>query len=1034
MYLWLYALLPITFHCVRRSVASRHIPQALGWAWLAGLSTIATMTAYGIAFHGILVFIIVLAHIPRSAPRAVQLWLTYSASAIAGSSYWLLAELIGFRQTFQNGTSWALFTTKDMYILSPTSALPFAIRGVYRDWTAALASQVFDNRLIAVALLAGFALPISAVLAPPALAKRAGATGAALLVVGAISLVMANGTGPPVGDAYARLASAPFVSQVAFVLFKGPYKWVPLAVFVMLFMGTAAVSALLTSTRRTARALGTTAAIGLVVWAFVLGSPLLTGDLAHYMRPVQPPDSLRPSLSEIATLTADDETKAIWLPFSTTGDPLNPPWVPSRAHLPLIDGGVPPVTSWEAPSPISSRGVSWLGPASGRTRDQLIENILLDDPEAELGSLMTALGCRLIVIRMDVSAGPALARLVAGHLDVRLAFQDRYFAVFKSIVPQQTVQSFSPAVLVAGLDSLAVGSSIAGPAPALRPYVLASDIPAGFEDLFISSASELWFGPGKGWADLALDIWRGSGRIVNAADIVSDTVPLSAWDKDSFNSNLWVPARLAGLKGSLFEPSKAPVFLVAARPAELTLPLHADDAGSEVWARIFVSPLGDTASAWASGAEKATTNTLANTTMGWQWTRLLRLPNNSQSQLHLSVTGQLSAIDQVAIVPNGAVATAVARLKQLSASADIVSGGPWQALTSPIIPADAVKNGSSITLEPRSGSLLTTPATSQRLPAAIAGYSHPSSGFWAFALRFTPQDWSSAESLSLDFSSNAPQYGSPDVTLYDAAGNSLPLRYSLPTPTDLRVFSLTANRLAPQAGGDLDFSQIARIDFSFPTYVDPKYLVRLEVRSAITQNRSDRTRVLDTAGEGRYLLAVQPTGHAIIKQVEIDGIAYPLSLVSNGWATTSPIGLPDGSATITFDSKDIVRVLLWRGGQDGGLQSRQSILLPTGSSTTPSFRPSKFQQLNYFENFDPGWVARGGTTIVHYRVNGFINGYVGEWRPEDKVVYFYSPDDWIVRGRVASAVVLTATAFAFLLFRMRTRSRSIVRQLLGKQR
>jgi hypothetical protein len=786
LYLWLYALLPVTFHCVRRSVVAGQLSHAIGWAWLAGLSTVGTLTAYGIAFHGILSLIVVLVNARHSLARTVMIWFTYSASAVAGSAYWLLPVLIGFRQTFQTGTSSALFTTRDMYVLSPYSALPFAIRGIYRSWTTGLASQVVDDRLIAVALVAGVALPMSASWAALALGNRADAAVVALSILGAISLVMANGTEPPVGDVYARLASAPFVRQIAFVLFKGPYKWVPVALFVMLFLGTAALAALMSSARRVPRALGGVTTVLLFLWAGVLGSPLLTGNLANYMQPVNPPESLRSSLAAIATLGAGEGGKAIWLPFSVTGNPLNPAWVPSRVQVPLIDGGVPPVASWEAPSPISSRGVSWLGPAPGRIRDQLIERVLLNDPTAELGSLMTALGCRLIVVRMDVSEGPPLASLIAIHGDVRLAIQDRYFAVFVSTVAQQTVQAFSPTILVAGLDSLALGSA-AQPGLGRRSYVLASDIPGGRQDLFMSSASAIWFGPGKVWADLALDTWSGKGRILNVADYVGDTVPLSSWDKDSFDSSRWIPARLAGLSGSLFDPSKAAVFLVADRPATTTLPLTADDAGSEVWARVFVSPLGNSVAAWVSGSQKATSRTFAGTTMGWQWMRLLQLPSQIHSQLQLSVLGQLSAIDQVAIIPSGGVEGAISWLKSLSASADIVSENSGQRLARPVV---------------------------------IAGAAHP----------------------------------------------------------------------------------------------------------------------------------------------------------------------------------------------------------------------SQFQQLNYFENFDPGWLAKGGQTELHYRANGFINGYVGHWQPGAKVAYFFSPDDWIARGRLVSMAVLILTVCGFVLLLTRSRVRPLTAQVPLKRR
>jgi hypothetical protein len=104
----------------------------------------------------------------------------------------------------------------------------------------------------------------------------------------------------------------------------------------------------------------------------------------------------------------------------------------------------------------------------------------------------------------------------------------------------------------------------------------------------------------------------------------------------------------------------------------------------------------------------------------------------------------------------------------------------------------------------------------------------------------------------------------------------------------------------------------------------------------------------------------------------------------------------------------------------------------TRSPTAAAEGPPKFQQLNYFENFNAGWVAKGGHTILHYRANGFINGYVGAWQSDAKVDYFFSPDDWIARGRLVSAFVLILTVAGFLVSLMSARSQPSPPTHIGK--
>jgi hypothetical protein len=230
------------------------------------------------------------------------------------------------------------------------------------------------------------------------------------------------------------------------------------------------------------------------------------------------------------------------------------------------------------------------------------------------------------------------------------------------------------------------------------------------------------------------------------------------------------------------------------------------------------------------------------------------------------------------------------------------------------------------------------------------------------------------------------------------------------------VFSLTANRAPGPDGADLDFAHVVQIGFSFPAYVDPTKAISLELRGATTTNRIGKTKLLDLSRAGRYVLAVQPIGEGIIRQVGINGKPYRLGPMSNGWTLTEPLDLPAGSTTISFDSAEVGRLLLWQRSQYGAAISGLSPSQSLSMAAQPLAHPATYQQLNYFENFDPGWVVRGAPRLLHYRANGFINSYVGDWQTGASVVYAYTPDDWIALGRVVSVLVLTVTIVGLMMF------------------
>jgi hypothetical protein len=186
---------------------------------------------------------------------------------------------------------------------------------------------------------------------------------------------------------------------------------------------------------------------------------------------------------------------------------------------------------------------------------------------------------------------------------------------------------------------------------------------------------------------------------------------------------------------------------------------------------------------------------------------------------------------------------------------------------------------------------------------------------------------------------------------------------------------------------------------------------------ASSSENHDNVRTVDVPSTDSYQVAVQPFGTDTLNQVSINGSAYKVRPSTGGWETTAPVRLPQGPATIRMLSGKIASVLLFHAGS---ITLPASAQRPSADAAHLAIPPTNLEQLNYFENFDPGWNASGGHTVLHYRSNGFINGYVGSWTLMDPVSFAFSPDYWLALGRFATGVALMLTIFALLGFRYRT--------------
>src|SRR6185295_12178505 len=101
-------------------------------------------------------------------------------------------------------------------------------------------------------------------------------------------------------------------------------------------------------------------------------------------------------------------------------------------------------------------------------------------------------------------------------------------------------------------------------------------------------------------------------------------------------------------------------------------------------------------------------------------------------------------------------------------------------------------------------------------------------------------------------------------------------------------------------------------------------------------------------------------------------------------------------ATIKFDVSNIDRVFL--------ISSQGSVSTSASAASHHTVQAvhapiGDLQQVTYYENFDPGWKSGGGSALVHYRVNGFVNGYVRSDDPNASLAFYFAPDTSIVEGR-----------------------------------
>ncbi|HVL91628.1 MAG TPA: hypothetical protein VM841_15505 [Actinomycetota bacterium] len=1008
-YLLLYALLPLTVHWTRAALTSETNSGAFRGSVGAGLIVAATLTAYGILFHSMLVGILGLSFLasgPAKFRDRAKLILVgasgYSLGLIIASMYWILPVILGFRAGFSSGTSWALFTTKDLFVLSPFTPLWLNIAGFYRDTTSFLINTAAGADVASIALVGGYGLLLGVVLFFVVRSTRRRWAEGGLVFSVFFFAWLAKGTGFPRGDAYAALAAAPGLRRIAFILFKGPYKLIPLTVFCLVTLSILALAAI--DLRSVAGRVGAVVMSGsIVVWSMVGGLPLLTGDLAGYMAPVSMPEQFRQSLVRSGLGDSKTPGRAVWLPFQRDGN-VPPSWIDRRAEIPLISGAAAPLPGWVSPANVSSRGVSWLGPAQGRTLDLIVSELIDGESPDDLGRFLSANGRSAVVVRLDFPGGRETGEKLARRTDFRQRYADDLLAVYEprslSTLP---ARSEGVTVVVGGIRQIAAESA-RSEGPLRRPYVLSAHLPEESRSLsWWRAVRQVTFAPGRGWLDLALDSPSDSVTHLSAADLVHQTVPLSEWDKDFFESNTWLPSRLRGMQGRLQDPSLSSNFLVTSANAHLTVPIErAEPCSCQIWVRAFVGPRGGSVIASTNSGESVTHSMLDEISAGWRWLRGPKVElSPNRHHVEIAFVGGFNAVDVVAVAPVGAAEARAEQLRDALSRTDIV-----------VDSGAAIREGVPVALESIASVIAQSGEVAERRSPgriALTGRAHPSSGLWSAVLKpATPITVRGMRGLRLHMS--LPEVGdASEIEIAASDGATAPARASFSMSPGDRVFHVDLGGRPEPAERDFAIDSIVLNIRARPGASVAADLSGIEMIPG-GMGSKESVRQVSLPERGRYRVAIRSRVAGNTKAKIASSDLELRRFENSGWLVSDHIELSQGETSLALPAAldGEATALLYLSRTESRDAFGDAGTLPQGGARIVERIP---------EPYSPHWVAKtGNRTIEPFRVNGFSTAFI--YNDDAPIAVSFAPDRWILPGRLSTLLGLLMLAG----YAVRTRS------------
>lgn len=1007
-YLLMYALLPLTFRCSIKAMETKGIWSGF-WTVVGTLVAVATFTAYGIAFHAVLFALVALiwlfsSHQVREARSRIvhlaKLGSIYVGAILGLSAYWLLPTELGFHASYTNGTSWSVFTTTDMFTLSPYSKLVDVLRGLEGSVSNALAIQVIPHSVLNLVVIGLWLLPILALFR--LILGKLDWTVGGLVLAAIVFLLWANGTNPPLGSDYVRFAALPFVRDIAYVFLKGPYKLIEEALFCLIALATGTVHQLTFMGRRF-RLLGWSILTLLVVSAFLEGSPLLTGNLAGYMSPVTPPDSFITSMNMLASVMHRvGGGAATWLPVSNLSNA--PTWAPHRVVLPLISGLVPPEVAWAVPTPISSRSVTWQEPAQGRTFDQFFANVASNDPAANLGELLVAAGREFVVVKKSPAGANEFS--FANKRGLRILLATKWFTAYEAI-PKLIERSPGVRLGVGGLEQLAIDSHSGELGPNVIPTVFSTDMGAISMPRLLSHVLEVNFSPYQRWTDALFNSWLGTKQLTPLASTVSETSPLSVWSKDSFDSNTWVSSRLFGIVGQTFTPSLAPEFLVANQSATTSFTSCKKAGTYQIWIRALRSPLGGTLSASIDGRSVGDASTQSPSLAGWSWVYIGTTSVNSGCHsIKVQVTGQLSALDEGLVASPQSVSEGLTALKLATTSAGVETSGYVDQLENPPFSTFRTLSLNSAHATIVSGVL--SSATNGQLPLAAVGVPNPLSRVFAVKWTFPQESLRSAQVLQMGISTqNKIPLSELQVVLQDSYGvSAIYIPSSLPTSSKVNIWLGAPVRvlIPPHSKATtIDLNKIDQILIYSPSLSKSETRVSIQLNSAALQGRPNNEYLMFVPRSGDYRISIQMSKGQNLSNLVVGPKVVDLTNISGADVSTTfhlMAGMVTIRANIPLLSTDVV--------------SLKSVAI--SSSTKNTRQESTVVTLPI--DFAPQWINANGSGL-HVPANWILNAYL----TSGKVKETFSPERWLVIGRIISICELLSLGIGLALINRFKRKR-----------
>jgi hypothetical protein len=696
--LWNYSWAPALLFLTHRAILVQSPRRMLGYSFLSGSILTILGNPHGIVFSLVLMGLFLIVYTASqhgSTGKTLKLSVSYLLTTISlmlvFSAYWVVPFALQYSSQITAGPSWVIYSPRDLISTSTQQSLVDAMRLQY-PISYSLLSAVMPTYAVSVSLSLSWIVPLLSLAA--VLIGRRDPLIRSVGAVGLVFLFLSKGTGAPLGEVYFYLGTqVPILSNLGWVLFKPAYLYTGLLClsFSILVGYSAAsigsslrnrlaflqrcngavglnLSGPLPKTRHRGSKLGVLKRVSgiattfgmaillclLIVGISLNGLPLLTGNLGGYMQPIQLPNSYVQMNAWLAS--QPDDSRTGWLPPS-----LRVVWSPYEQTPPFLNHDeLSPLPVWASAKPVLGLGVTYQFPTRARVFPQFFaQDALQRNLTSWVGKLYGIANVGYVIYHADVvdqSSFESLQQNLNNQKDLSLAYTDGPLYVYRNVDNLPEIQGVGKSLLViGGLDSYLQTAAVQGYNPMTYPSIFLEQSPLSIQQLtsYVSYSDALMFFGPKNLDDIVLST-IGRDYYVAPQDSLTNTLPLSSWNKDFFYSNLWVPSRLDGLNGIKFDLDLGEQILLTDQTgANTKASFTASEPGLyDVWARVLLSPRAGSLDFGVDG-KSWTLDSSSNALMGFKWMKIgstdLALGSHT-----LAVTNDsgFNAVNLVAVVPH----------------------------------------------------------------------------------------------------------------------------------------------------------------------------------------------------------------------------------------------------------------------------------------------------------------------------------------------------------------------------------------------